>query len=108
MDFQGLSDRALLAELGGRMQRTRLNRNITQPDLARRAGISRRALQKLEAGESTTVSTFIRALRALGEIGQLDALLPAPGYSPVQLAKLKGKERQRATGRRLRHKQEGG
>jgi transcriptional regulator with XRE-family HTH domain len=108
MDFQGMSDRALLVEIGGRVQRTRLNRNVTQPELAQRAGVSRRALQNLEAGASTTLSTFIRVLRALGVLDQVDAFLPVPGYSPVQLAKLKGKERQRATGRRTRHKQEGG
>ena len=108
MDYQGMSDQALLVELGGRIQRARLNRNLTQPELAQRAGVSRRALQKLEAGGATTLSTFIRALRALGMLEQLDAFLPAPGQSPIQLAKLKGRERQRATGRRIRHKQEGG
>jgi putative transcriptional regulator len=107
MDFQGMSDHALLVELGERLQRTRLNRNLTQPEIAGRAGISRRALQNLEAGKATTMGTFIRALRALGVLEQLDTLLPAPGPSPVQLAKLKGRERRRATGRRIRHKQEG-
>lgn len=103
MDFQGMSDHALLVELGGRLQRMRLNRNLTQPDLAERAGISRRALQKLEAGASTTMGTFIRSLRALGALDQLDAFLPAPGQSPIQLAKLKGRERQRASGCRMKH-----
>ena len=107
MDFQGMSDHALLVELGERVQRTRLNRNLAQPELAQRAGISRRALQKLEGGEATTMATFIRALRALCVLEQLDTFLPAPGPSPVQLAKLKGRERRRATGRRIRHKQEG-
>ncbi len=108
MDFQGMSDHALLVELGGRLQRTRLNRNLTQPELAAQAGVSRRALQGLEAGKATTLGTFIRALRALGVIEQLDAFLPAPGQSPIQLAKLKGHERQRATGRRIKHKPQGG
>lgn len=107
MDFQGMSDHALLVELGERVQRTRLNRNLAQPELAQRAGISRRALQKLEAGEATTMGTFIRALRALGVLDELDAFLPAPEQSPIQLAKLKGRERQRASGRRIKHKPEG-
>ena len=64
--------------------------------------VSRRALQKLEAGEATTLGTFIRALRVLGALEQLDAFLPAPGQSPIQLAKLKGRERKRAGGRRRR------
>ena len=33
MDFQGMSDHALLVELGERLQRTRLNRNLTQPEI---------------------------------------------------------------------------
>ena len=39
-------------------------------------------------------------LRALDQLENLDALLPEPGLSPLQLAKLKGKTRQRASGSR--------
>lgn len=90
------SDRAALALIGQRIQRERLNQNLTQEALAERAGVGLRTVRYLEAGRQTTVETLIRVLRALGKRGALDAFLPEPGLSPLQLAKLKGRERQRA------------
>ncbi len=93
-----MSDRAILVELGSRIQQERLNRNITQADLAARAGISRGALRLLESGRGSTLASLIRVLRALDRLESLASFLPAPGPSPVQLAKLRGKRRQRASG----------
>ena len=95
-----LGDKAALALVGERIQRERLNQNMTQADLAERAGVGVRTLRSLETGDKTTMETFIRVLRALGKLGALDAFLPEPGLSPLQLAKLRGRERQRASGRR--------
>ena len=100
MNFEAMSDRALLTELGRRVQIQRLNLNLTQTELAEKAGISRRALQNLEGGHVCTLALLIRALRALGRLDALDAFLPEPGLSPLQLAKLKGRERKRAGGLR--------
>jgi hypothetical protein len=46
------------------------------------------------------MGTLLGVLRALGRLENLDAFLPDPGPSPIQLAKLQGKERQRASGPR--------
>jgi hypothetical protein len=43
----------------------------------------------------------------MGKLGQLEAFLPEPGLSPIQLAKLKGRERRRAFAPRGRLKVEG-
>ncbi len=96
MGFAELSDKAVPLLLGARIQRERLNRNLTQAALAARAGVGMRTLRYLEAGRQTTVETLIRILRALDKLDALDAVLPEPGLSPLQLAKLKGRERQRA------------
>ena len=100
MNFEAMTDKAVLEELGRRIQSQRLNANLLQAEVAQKAGISRRALQNLESGRVCTLSLLIRVLRALGKLGQLGTLLPEPGPSPIQLAKLKGRERQRASGRR--------
>jgi len=100
MSIVELSNDAVLAELGDRLRRTRLNKNLTQGDLAREAGIARRTLQKAEEGDSPTLETVIAILRALGELDQLDLFLPAPPPSPVELAKQRGSLRQRATSRK--------
>ena len=99
MNFISLNNSAVLKEIGVRIRRERLNQNTTQERLARRAGVSRRVVQDLEAGKGCGLGSFIEILRALRKLDQLDVFLPDPGISPLQLAKLKGHERKRATGR---------
>jgi putative transcriptional regulator len=96
MNIEAMSDNALLKEIGRRVQIQRLNLNLAQADVARRAGVSRRALQNLESGGVCTLALLIRVLRVMGKLDQLDTFLPEPGPSPMQLAKLKGRERRRA------------
>jgi putative transcriptional regulator len=107
MELKNMSDAAVLEEIGRRLRRVRLNRNVTQADLAKQAGIGRRTLQKAEDGQVTTLETLVAILRGLGSLSQLDQFLPEPPLSPVQLAQLKGKTRQRASGKRTRDKQTG-
>lgn len=102
MKTETLSDGAVGVEIGRRVKVCRLNLNRSQAQVAEKAGVSRRALQKLEGGQSCTLVLLVRVLRALGRLDALDALLPEPGLSPIQLAKLKGRERQRAGGPRKR------
>ena len=107
MGIEELSDKAAMALIGERIQRERLNQNMTQAELAERAGLGARTVRSLEAGQKPTVETLIRALRGLGKLGTIDAFLPEPGRSPLQLAKLQGRERQRASGRRGAGKKDG-
>jgi transcriptional regulator with XRE-family HTH domain len=102
MRFFSKNNRAVLKEIGIRVRRERLNQNITQEKLASRAGVSRRVVMDLEAGKGCGLSSFIEILRSLRKIDQLDAFLPDPGISPIQLAKFRGRERQRATSRRTK------
>ena len=90
------SDSALLTRLGERLSRHRLEQNLTQADLATAAGVSKRTVERLEAGESTQVSNFIRILRVLDLLDALDAAIPDPPPSPLDQLKLHGKQRQRA------------
>lgn len=93
-----LTDHAVLAELGARLARTRLERNLSQRELGDEAGLERKAVQRIEAGEPVRVTSLIRILRALGMLEALDQLVPEPLPSPMQLLKLHGKERERASG----------
>ena len=95
-----LTDEAVLAELGARLERTRLERNLTQRRLAEEAGVERKALQRAEAGESVKLTSFVRILRALGLLDGLDQLVPEPLPSPIELLKRHDHRRQRASGER--------
>ena len=91
-----LTDRTVLSELGDRLSRHRLDRNLTQAQLAHEAGVSKRTLIRLENGESSRLTNFVRVLRALGLLTNLDALVPTPLPSPVAQLKARTKERRRA------------
>ena len=97
-----LSDAAVLEELGHRIARYRLNRNMTQGVLATESGVSTPTVQRLENGQSTQASNLIRILRTLHLLENLDALVPEPAISPLQQARMHGKTRQRASSPRKR------
>jgi putative transcriptional regulator len=96
------SDAAVLEELGQRIARYRLNRNMTQGALATESGVSTPTVQRLENGQSTQASNLIRILRTLKLLENLDALVPEPAISPLQQARMQGKTRQRASSPRKR------
>jgi transcriptional regulator with XRE-family HTH domain len=96
---QSLPDDAVLRELGGRLAAARLARNLTQTELAAEAGVAKRTLERLEAGQvATQLSGFVRVCRALGLLDRLEALLPVATSSPLAELELKGRRRQRASG----------
>ncbi len=95
--YNEVSDEVALAELGRRIAQHRLNRNLTQAELARESGVSRSTVARLEQGESTQATNLIRILRVLDLLPNLEALIPEPGVSPLQQLKLRGKSRQRAS-----------
>jgi transcriptional regulator with XRE-family HTH domain len=92
-----LTDEAVLIELGERLGRHRLDRNLSQAELAEAAGVSKRTIERIEAGDSTQLANFIRILRALDLIEGFDALIPPPPPSPIAQLKLHGRQRQRAS-----------
>lgn len=91
------TDAAILEELGQRLTRVRLGRNLKQEDMAMAAGLSKRTVERMEAGHSVQMSSFIRALRALHVAENLDILVPDTGPGPLAQLKLKGKDRYRAS-----------
>ncbi len=98
--FKNMSDDAVLAVIGERMARRRLTRQMTQAELADEAGVSKRTIERIEAGASAQTLNLIRVMRVLDLLPGLDKLLPNAEPSPMDLLKLKGKIRKRAAPRR--------
>tara|TARA_R110002167_G_scaffold13893_5_gene57064 strand:+ start:4955 stop:5284 length:330 start_codon:yes stop_codon:yes gene_type:complete len=93
------SPAALTEELGERLRQARLNGDLTQAEVAERAGVSRKIVLNAEKGKAQ-LESFVAIMLALNLTEQLDLFLPKPQVSPVQLIKLQGKKRQRASGLR--------
>jgi transcriptional regulator with XRE-family HTH domain len=99
-----ISDDAVLAELGERVTRCRLDFQFTQANLAEQAGVAKRTVERIEAGASAQMSSMIRILRVLELLPNLDRMIPEAGPRPMDLLKRKGKVRQRASAHRVAEK----
>lgn len=99
MSTQDKSPAALVEALGERLKQARLNSDHTQAELAALAGVSRKAVVNAEKGQ-VRLDVFVAILAALGMAEQVDLFLPPQQISPVQLIKLQGQRRQRASGQR--------
>ena len=84
------------AEIGFRLARLRLSRNVTQSMLAKEAGISPRTLRRLEAGGPSTLDTFLRVAVALDLGDTLLGAVPSRQIRPIERVSRRGSERQRA------------
>lgn len=78
----------ILKELGRRLEAERLQRNLPQSELAAAAGLSRRTVIRMERGDACRLDAFLAVLKRLGIVERLDAVLPEPGLTPIQEARL--------------------
>ncbi|RLB69756.1 MAG: transcriptional regulator [Deltaproteobacteria bacterium] len=96
MTFENMSPVAIAEELGRRLKQARLNADLTQAEVALRAGLNRRTVLNAEKGK-VQLDNLVAMLVAMDVVEQLKMFLPVQEISPLQLAKLRGRERQRAS-----------
>lgn len=105
MDIYALSDNLILSKIGESIRRQRLDRNISQKELAVFAGVSVSSVAALEKGESVSLKTLIPLLRALNSLHLLSEFLKESEISPIAYAKQleNQKQRQRASRAKVRN-----
>ena len=96
MITQTMPAAAVAEELGERLKHARLNADLSQARLAELAGVSRKVVLNAEKGR-VQLEAFVALMLALNLTEHLDKFLPQPTLSPLQLAKLAAKQRQRAS-----------
>ena len=94
---RSLTDDAVLEEIGKRLARHRISLGLTQSEAAVEAGLSMQTISRIENGAGAQLSSLIRFLRTLDLLDALDALVPEERASPIELLRLKGKQRKRAS-----------
>ncbi len=101
MNFDSMTNQAVVQELGRRIEQLRLERNLTQQAVADEVGLSRVSYRRLEAGEAKLINV-VAVLRVLGQVGLLNQAIPDTVFSPMEQLKFQGKQRQRASGSRAK------
>ena len=100
INFSTSSSTAIAATLCKRLEEIRLSMNISQAELAKQAGVSRSTMTRIADGQSISLDSFIRVVKAMGLADHLAALLPDPEVRPVELVNHEGRHRRRASGKR--------
>lgn len=106
-NWYSMSDPAIVAELCHTLKQLRLQQNLTQGQLAEKAGLSRSAISKIELGKvSVSLLTVVQVIRALQQFHLLDSWRVASIISPLAVARLTAKSRLRASGKAIRKNKE--
>ncbi len=98
-NLEAMADPAIVREIGSSLRQIRLNKNLSQVQLAEMSGLNRITISRMEAGRAPTLLTLVQVLRALDRLDILKAFREEPQVSPLQLLKLKARERKKASPR---------
>jgi transcriptional regulator with XRE-family HTH domain len=98
--WYAMSDPAILDVLGNFIQQARLQKNKTQDEVATAAGVNRSTIVKIENGGGGNLLSFIQILRSLEQLHLLQNFEVRQQLSPLELAKIEQKKRQRASNKR--------
>ena len=95
-----LTEQEILAEIGKRLKKIRLQHNLTQQKMSEEVGLSVSTISLIEQGRSTTLDSLIRILIRLNRIKDFESVFRVGENLELKLkfenAKLKS-ERMRAT-----------
>lgn len=83
--------------IGEFVRSSRLSQNKTQQQLADEAGINRTTLVQMEKGKPVNLMSLIQVLRILKKLHIFSELEVKPQLSPLMLAEIEHKYRQRAS-----------
>lgn len=88
-DFYEYSTPELVRLLGKRFKEYRMRYNLTQKDVAEQSGIGLTTIHKFENGTAgnLSLSTFILLLKVIGQVNNLDNLMPELPESPYLIRK---------------------
>jgi transcriptional regulator with XRE-family HTH domain len=87
----------ILLQIGIFIKEMRISQNKTQQQLADACGINRSTYIQIENGKGSSMLHFVQVLRALGALHLLNIFETQMQTSPIALAKMQQKKRQRAS-----------
>lgn len=90
-----MTDSALIAQIGAFVKHSRIQKNLTQAQLAERAGLNRWTLSQMENGESVTLASLIQIMRALDSLHVFKDFEVVKEISPLDYLNLNKKQKER-------------
>lgn len=86
MNFELMTDRDIVLALGRQYDQLRKHKQLQDKDILAASGTSSSVLAKFRGGKGNiTLETFVKLMRAVGELDKLEPLLAIPEqYSPTQ------------------------
>lgn len=90
---------ALERDLGASLRALRVSKRLTRDALAARANVSSRAVQRLENGAGSTVTTLVRVVAALDALPWLTALTPPAEFDPFDVLEQTRRDARRSRAR---------
>lgn len=90
--WNSLTEDDIIKEIGIRLKNIRIQRNLSQEELGRMIGKSKSDISAIENGKPITMKSFIRLLRYVDRLEQLDKILLVSTISPYYVEEKK-KER---------------
>ena len=100
IDYTSMSDDRLAQLLGKFIKHHRVDKNISQDELATKAGLSRPTISLMERGKSMNLNSIIRVLRVLNLLYLFDAIKITQTISPIEMLKIQEKQRKRSSKKR--------
>ena len=79
------NENLILRELGNRLKQYRISLNLTQSDLSQKCGISMSTVVRIENGDDTKISNYIRILSGLDILENINTLIPEESADYKQL-----------------------
>ena len=70
-----ISDYEVLQDIANKIKKKRISLNISQEDVAIKTGLSKHTISNIENGNSYTMDSFIKVMRYLGMISNLETVI---------------------------------
>lgn len=98
------SDKEIFIELGQRLKKIRLNKNLTQKEVAKKTGIDRATISQIENGKPTLLSYFLKLVKLYDKLEDFLDVFYTPDISPMEMYEVMKKKRKRATSEKYKNK----
>lgn len=88
-----IDDYEILKDIARKIKKKRISLNISQEYLSQKTGLSIHTISNIETGKSYTMDSFIKVMRVLGMIDNLDKVVSDVVVDPDTVKDKKQKQR---------------